>query len=217
VITAPRWGVIPPRKTILDLCGGTGAWSDPYRQYGYEVYVVDPDINYRPQFLMTVQEFLAHVQGGTVYLPRLEGILAAPPCTHFTLASSRLWKTYDRDGRYAASLDIVDACDKIIDILSPRWWALENPPGRLSHVLGRPAWFFQPFEYGDPWSKETWIWGTATKPPPTNIVRPVAISPNQRLGGSSAKVKTERSRTPRGFAEAFAAINRRHFPHGNHS
>ena len=27
---------------ILDLCGGTGAWSAPYRDAGYEVIVVDP-------------------------------------------------------------------------------------------------------------------------------------------------------------------------------
>jgi hypothetical protein len=27
---------------ILDLCGGTGAWSQPYREAGYDVEIVDP-------------------------------------------------------------------------------------------------------------------------------------------------------------------------------
>lgn len=27
-------------KIILDLCGGTGAWSAPYKQAGYDVRVV---------------------------------------------------------------------------------------------------------------------------------------------------------------------------------
>ncbi len=27
---------------ILDLCGGTGAWSQPYFENGYKVTVVDP-------------------------------------------------------------------------------------------------------------------------------------------------------------------------------
>jgi hypothetical protein len=29
-------------KIILDLCGGTGAWSKPYRDAGYTVIVVTP-------------------------------------------------------------------------------------------------------------------------------------------------------------------------------
>ena len=28
------------RKIILDLCGGTGAWSAPYRENGYDVRVI---------------------------------------------------------------------------------------------------------------------------------------------------------------------------------
>ena len=27
-------------KIILDLCGGTGAWSKPYKDAGYEVHVL---------------------------------------------------------------------------------------------------------------------------------------------------------------------------------
>jgi hypothetical protein len=29
-------------KLILDLCGGTGSWSHPYTEAGYEVIIVDP-------------------------------------------------------------------------------------------------------------------------------------------------------------------------------
>lgn len=28
------------KKIILDLCGGSGAWSRPYKQAGYQVYVL---------------------------------------------------------------------------------------------------------------------------------------------------------------------------------
>ena len=27
---------------ILDLCGGSGSWSQPYKDAGYDVIVVDP-------------------------------------------------------------------------------------------------------------------------------------------------------------------------------
>lgn len=36
------------KKIILDLCGGTGAWSRPYKENGYDVRVItlpDYDVN----------------------------------------------------------------------------------------------------------------------------------------------------------------------------
>lgn len=58
-------------KIILDLCGGTGAWSKPYKDAGYDVRVITlPDY-----------DVLTYEPPENVY-----GILAAPPCTMFSLA-----------------------------------------------------------------------------------------------------------------------------------
>ena len=39
------------KKIILDLCGGTGAWSDPYRENGYTVMNVTlPSFDVRGAF-----------------------------------------------------------------------------------------------------------------------------------------------------------------------
>ena len=54
---------------VLDLCGGSGAWSQPYRETGYDVEVVDPVVDSRDVRLLLAK------QG------RVHGILAAPPCT----------------------------------------------------------------------------------------------------------------------------------------
>ena len=73
-------------KIILDLCGGTGSWSKPYKENGYDVRVIDP------------QEWLEDDFGtGDVRLfkkPKEEiyGILSAPPCTHFSGSGARHWK-----------------------------------------------------------------------------------------------------------------------------
>jgi hypothetical protein len=204
-----QW-IVDRRRTVLDLCGGTGSWSAPWRQHGYEVYVVDPDPILEPTFCMTVHEFRWKLLAGIIYLPPVDIILAAPPCTHFTNASAGLWAKYDQQGLTDVSMGIVYTCLELVDRLAPRLWALENPRGRLAALLGRrPSWHFQPYFYGDPWKKETLIWGNAKRPDPTNVVKPLKISPNARLGGKSAKVKTERSRTPHGFASAFAAVNAR--------
>ena len=56
-------------KIILDLCGGTGSWSKPYKEAGYDVR------------LITLPEYDV-----CTYAPPFEnvyGILAATPCDDF--------------------------------------------------------------------------------------------------------------------------------------
>lgn len=58
-------------KIILDLCGGTGAWSKPYKDAGYDVRVIT----------------LPQNDVATYHPPKnVYGILAAPPCTMFSMA-----------------------------------------------------------------------------------------------------------------------------------
>ena len=190
------------RKIILDLCGGSGAWSAPYKKAGYDVRLVTlPDMDarkYKP--------------------PRwVWGILAAPPCDHFAVSGAQYWKQKDRDGRTAEGLSVLDACLYIIWSSEERrglqWWALENPVGRIPALrpgLGPPRMYFNPCDYGDAYTKKTALWGTFN-PPETWPVKPVRVCSQgswiQSLGGKSAKTKFLRSRTPPGFARAFYQAN----------
>jgi site-specific DNA-cytosine methylase len=63
------------------------------------------------------------------------GILAAPPCTVFAGSGNR-WERTDDDMR--EGLSIVDACCRLVLATRPKWWALENPVGKLVHYLGPP-------------------------------------------------------------------------------
>lgn len=58
------------RPIILDLCGGSGSWSKPYVEAGYDVRLVTlPEHN-----VLTYQP------------PEdVHGVLAAPPCTEFSV------------------------------------------------------------------------------------------------------------------------------------
>lgn len=84
------------------------------------------------------------------------GILAAPPCVEFSVLNC-IAEARQRDEE--AGMEIVNACLKIIDICNPVFWALENPRGYLRKYLGKPKLSFQPWWYGDPWTKQTDIWG----------------------------------------------------------
>lgn len=175
-------------RVVLDLCGGTGSWSKPYVEAGYDVRVVDLPCDVR---LMVLPKEVVH------------GILAAPPCTVFASSGAR-WPRSDEDMRQG--LSVVDACLRLIVAAQPVWWALENPVGKLVRYLGRPVMYFNPNDYGDAWTKKTCLWGRFTVPQKT----PVAASEFwgwRSLGGKSDRTKRLRSTTPPGFARAFMAAN----------
>jgi site-specific DNA-cytosine methylase len=209
-------------KRILDLCGGTGAWSRPYAEAGYDVLIIDPqDIRENTnakQLPFDVENYLewclwAQSVSLGEQLPT-QGILCAPPCTHFSGSGAQYWKAKDADGRTDEHLAIVDACLDIIELFDPVWWILENPVGRLPKLrpnrLGKPLMRFQPYEYGDPWTKRTCLWGNFTIPK-QNVVEPIRSTKQgswtQKLGGKSERTKRLRSITPQGFAKAFFEAN----------
>ncbi len=178
-------------RIILDLCGGTGAWSKPYADAGYDVRLVTlPD------------DVRLYIPPDYVY-----GILAAPPCTMFAISGNR-WKRTDEQMQEA--LSVVDACIRIIYKATPTFWAIENPVGKLIHYLGHWDYTFQPYDYGDPWTKRTCMWGKHNRPV-RNPVEPVgtaSLSPDwvHKLPPSPDR-QAKRSITPPGFAKAFFEAN----------
>ena len=154
------------KKIVLDLCGGTGAWSKPYVDSGYEVINITlPD--YDILRWKDYPEIIELVRGNKVH-----GILAAPPCTMFSIARNDITAKKKRDLREGYS--IVQACLDIIHecLYEPfrikdnslKFWALENPRGYLDRFLGKQAFEFDPFDFGDPYTKHTYLWGHFKEP-----------------------------------------------------
>ncbi len=187
-------------KVILSLFDYSGNWPSPYAEAGYDVYSID--IKNGVNVLELEKEDLPN----SIY-----GILAAPPCTDFAGSGAQYWSIKDKDGRTDTSLSLID---KTLEIISwypeLRFWALENPVGRLQKLrpqLGKP-WYFQPHWYGDAYTKKTGLWGSFNKDLPKNEVQPDPKSWIMKLGGKSERTKELRSMTPLGFAKAFYSANR---------
>ena len=175
---------------ILDLCGGTGAWSKPYVEAGYKVEVIDI------------------LDGKDVRLVQklhgVRGILAAPPCTHLARSGARWWESKGENA-LLEGLVTVDACLRVIWACKPVWWALENPIGRLTSYLGKPKLYFNPCDYGDPYTKKTCLWGEFNVPEKCPV-EPVKGSRIYNLPDSKGRQRL-RSVTPEGFAKAFFKAN----------
>ncbi|HEC65381.1 hypothetical protein LCGC14_2095590 [marine sediment metagenome] len=203
-------------KIILDLCGGTGAWSKPYKDSGYDVRVIT-----LPEYdIMRWREYAKiciPVEEGNVY-----GILAAPPCTMFSVARTVAKKPRDlRQGMelVIACLDIIWECQYKVENLNQRtsslkFWALENPKGLLEWFLGEPVFQFQPYEFGDDYSKKTCLWGNFNKPKRLILTSPPPKGKTMKHLATPMSHKRDfkkmaelRSITPRGFAQAFFEAN----------
>ncbi len=192
-------------KIILDLCGGTGAWSKPYKDAGYDVRIITI-----PKYDVTDEKVIKMCIELNPY-----GILAAPPCTEFAVSGARWWK--EKDAKHPElllkAIIIVHSCLYIIEKTNPEFWALENPVGRLKKIvkqLGEPKIIFNPCDYGDAYTKKTLLWGEFNRLK-ENPIEPKFVTykggkkfaPN--YGWSTNK---GRSITPPGFAQAFFKANK---------
>jgi len=190
-------------KTILDLCGGTGSWSKPYADAGYNVRVIT----------LPEHDIRKYEPPENVY-----GILAAPPCTMFSLARTTAKTPRDLEG----GMEIVEHCLRIIWTARKQnklaFWALENPKGLLRQFLGKPAFEFDASEFGENYNKATDLWGYF-KPLQTfrqykrfsstdKNTRKLPPIPNDYKRDANMSVTAiKRSITPPGFAQAFYKAN----------
>ena len=202
-------------KIILDLCGGTGSWSKPFKDNGYDVRLIT-----LPKY-----DVLTYEPPENVY-----GILAAPPCTEFSVLNCI---AAARERKEDEGLKIVNACMDIINKCTWTFWAMENPVGYLRKFIGKPDFTFQPWELSDPWTKATDIWGEFKAPQklykrwedvPNKLplyVRPNRSKPNfaylhksawnniPQLSYHQPQTDAEfRAMTPPGFAQAFYEANK---------
>jgi hypothetical protein len=177
-------------RIILDLCGGTGAWSKPYADAGYDVRLITlPDNDVR-----------TYTPPKNVY-----GLLSAPPCTEFSLAKGN--RPRDLEG----AMIIVKACMKIIWQCHPYFWCLENPRGFLRQFLGIPPLTIWYWQFGDTLGKPTDLWGYYA-PPKAIYKEPPGLLQEWEKTKSIKRVQNlsraeVRAITPPCFAKAFYKAN----------
>ncbi len=186
--------------TIISLCDFSGAWSKPYADAGYNVRRVDLEGSGEDVRL------LHHIEGP------VHGLLAAPPGQHLASSVARWWKSKGEEALIEA-MSIVDAFLRIVALKHPKFWAIENPIGRLVHHLGAPSLRFDPGDYAafapnpaeEQYTKRTCLWGEFNAPE-RGALPPVLGSKMHKLPDSSWRKKA-RQKTPDGFAAAFFLAN----------
>jgi len=206
-------------RIILDLCGGSGSWSKPYKDACYDVQVITlPEYNVMDiQFNEHGQDVELLDNSGNLKVIHAEdiyGIFAAPTCTMFSLARTTAKTPRDFNG----GMELVRKCLEVIWFVRGcqysrlKFWALENPRGYLRQFLGKPALEFKHWEFGDEGIKPTDIWGYFKYPQKNTYLKPEGLAKVFPNGSSNAKnwsgTAAKRAITPPGFAQAFFRANR---------
>lgn len=149
-------------KIILHLCASKyGSDTLDYVAAGYDVRLITEEIDVR-----------TYVPPENVY-----GVFANPPCQKFSMASPIARSERD----FSGGIELVESCLRIIWQIQSKgaplqFWALENPRGYLERFLGKPAFEFQNWEFGDTGplaTKRTWLWGFFNEPARTTREREV--------------------------------------------
>jgi site-specific DNA-cytosine methylase len=137
------------KPTILSLYDYSGVWSQPYLDAGYNV--IRMDIQRDGNDIRLLKKMNTEIYG----------ILAAPPCTVSSRAGAWIKRTDDEIRDF---LSMVDVVYRIVSIYKPKFYAIENPPGKITDYLGEPDFKFCPSYFGSDSKKLTYLWGRFNHP-----------------------------------------------------
>lgn len=157
-------------------------------------------------------------------------IFAFPPCTDLAVSGSRHFED-KRKKNPTFQVEAVITC-KLAARLAKKYnvpYMIENPVSVLSSLWRKPEYVLNPYEYGgylpeddthpmfpdviparDAYVKKTCLWAGNgfVMPDVDEVVAGSVDNPGwAKLGGKSARTKTIRSLTPRGFAKAVYEAN----------
>jgi hypothetical protein len=144
----------------LELFAGTCSFSKVAKELGYETFTTDYDPQFDVDVVCDIMEFDFSI------FPKPDIIWASPPCTSFSVAS--IGKHWNRDHtpktkEAKRGLLILKKTIEIIKFLSPKYFFIENPRGKMRKVISglppntirRTVTYCQ---YGDKRMKPTDIW-----------------------------------------------------------
>ncbi len=199
---------------ILSLCEKTGTMLQPWADGGHSCLAldiqhsirrdrVDNGILYMWADVRTITpEWIVETMGG-----KPDMIFAFPPCTSLSLSGSRDFK---RKGIQALidALTLVEACRRLCEWFDCPWM-LENPMSRLSTCWRKPDHKFSPWQYGEDYQKETWLWtgGDFVMPEKMITEKPSHVTEKIWLAPPSKERANIRSATSLKFAEHVYAAN----------
>lgn len=134
---------------VLVACEESQAVTIAFREKGHEAYSCDLQdcSGGKPEW---------HIKGSVfdVLYNEWDLLIGHPPCTYISYAGTRHW---NNPGRLRKRLDALDFFAKLWEAPIHKI-CLENPKGCASPTIAKYTQEIQPYDFGDPAMKTTWLW-----------------------------------------------------------
>lgn len=220
-------------KTLITLFDYSGICAEPFEDAGWQCLNIDMGlkdldnplgrinpIHYTDIMNLNTQWFYDKVFENDI---EVNGIIAFCPCLRFTRSGAQWWPQADASGETDYYIKLVYQTLAAIDLCKPDFWMLENPIGRIARLVPElqdfKKGYYQPFQYGDPYSKKTALYGEFCMPTPVNVCSPIQSGTSESsldyYFRTVVKAKDfikrrsyYRSITPQGFSNAFYQANK---------
>lgn len=141
------------KKMMLDLFAGFGGQSEAFLE-NWDVLRIDnnPLLSEVPRMVIEdIGSDLFYQMLEPSQIHEIEYIHASPPCHAFSLGFHAPKAVASRTGEeYNPSTELVEIAKKVIDLLQPRFWSIENVRGSIKHlrpILGEPTLIVGPYVY----------------------------------------------------------------------
>jgi hypothetical protein len=195
-------------STIISCFDYTTIMVQPWAKAGYTCYCVDlrhPTGEHKDGNIIKV---------GVDVLerwPPTEDVAIAfffPPCTGTAVSGARWFK----DKGLGALIEALTLFKRCIDMAE---WAdapymIENPVSTVSTYWRKPDYIFQPWQYGDMWTKKTCLWtgNGFIMPEPLYVMEPELVD-HRKIHYASPRPErgNMRAETPPSFARAVFEAN----------
>jgi hypothetical protein len=183
---------------MLVACEFSGRVRDAFEDEGWDAWSCDLLPTESEQTRLAGK----HVQGDVMEILH-EGwllVIAHPPCTYLSYAGGAHWKA---PGRLEKRLEALEFFARLWLAPVPHI-CIENPRGCASPTIAKYSQVVQPYEFGDPYLKTTWLW--LKNLPPLRVEEGMAVPPVGYWVDSNSRSKVKRF--PQG--EYFKGLNKSH-------
>lgn len=199
------------KNVVISLYDRTGIMVEPWADAGYECWCIDTQHSIRKK--KRNGNIIYQWGDARTWVPpdeirnRIYILFAFPPCTHTTVAGARDFRIKGT-AMLRDSLEMFSAAEH-----AAKWcgapYMIENPVGKFSDHMGRPDYYFQPWQYGDMWTKKTCLWtgNGFVMPWPIIKLKPAGVEQKIWKMTPSPERADLRSETPPGFADAVYIAN----------
>lgn len=194
-------------SVVISLFDYSTVMVKPWADAGYKCYCIDIQHPSGETVEGNIHKIGINIHDFVLPNESVKIMFGFPPCTHLASSGARWFKGKGLRKLADAILLFAKASELCEESNAP--YFLENPVSTISTYWRKPDYTFEPWHYGDNYTKKTCLWtGNNFIMPIGNFIKPFDLDVKKiHYASESPERANIRSATPEGFAKAVFEAN----------